>query len=128
MRRGDLRHLARAAPGLEHREAGASFRDSLGNDALELGRAREACAAFEAAQVLAPGATGPAPAPVPEYCSRVLHQLESEGLIRIDKRAITIDHPQCLRAYSSIEPGAPAPQCPKGQCAHLGTARQRAQA
>jgi CRP-like cAMP-binding protein len=64
----------------------------------------------------------------PEYCSRVLHQLESDGLIRIDKRAITIDSPECLRAYATIEPGAPAPRCPNGQCVHWQVLKQRAEA
>ncbi len=62
----------------------------------------------------------------PEYCSRVLHQLESDGLIRIDKRSITIASPECLRAYSSIEPGAPAPRCPRGECVHRASHAQRA--
>ena len=64
----------------------------------------------------------------PEYFSRVLHQLESEGLIRIDKRAIGIASPECLRTYSSLAPGAPAPCCPNGHCAHWGALQQRAAA
>jgi CRP-like cAMP-binding protein len=54
----------------------------------------------------------------PEYFSRVLHQLEAAGLVRIDKREISIDNPDCLRAFSSLAPDAPPPVCPRGQCAH----------
>jgi CRP-like cAMP-binding protein len=61
----------------------------------------------------------------PEYFSRVLHQLEAEGLIRIDKRAITIASPECLRAYSSMGPGDSAPSCPNGQCVRLTAPQQR---
>jgi CRP-like cAMP-binding protein len=61
----------------------------------------------------------------PEYFSRVLHQLEAEGLIRIDKRAITIASPECLRAYSSLGPGDSAPSCPNGQCVRLAAVQQR---
>ncbi|HEU5295068.1 MAG TPA: Crp/Fnr family transcriptional regulator [Burkholderiaceae bacterium] len=64
----------------------------------------------------------------PEYFSRVLHQLEDAGLIRIDKRSITIPSPECLRAFSSLgSDGAAAPVCPNGQCAHY-MATQRATA
>lgn len=52
----------------------------------------------------------------PEYFSRVLHQLESEGLIAIDKRAIRIFSPRCLRAYGELEPDAPPPPCPCKVC------------
>jgi CRP-like cAMP-binding protein len=52
----------------------------------------------------------------PEYFSRVLHQLEAEGLIGIDKRAIKIYSPACLRTYAELEPDAPAPLCPCKVC------------
>jgi CRP-like cAMP-binding protein len=52
----------------------------------------------------------------PEYFSRVLHQLEAEGLIGIDKRAIRIYSPGCLRAYAELEPDAPPPPCPCKVC------------
>jgi len=60
----------------------------------------------------------------PEYFSRVLHQLEAARLIRIDKREISIPSPQCLRAFSSLGPDAPAPVCPHGQCAHWMAAQR----
>jgi len=60
----------------------------------------------------------------PEYFSRVLHQLEDAGLIRIDKRSITIPSAECLRAFSSLGPDAPAPTCPNGQCAHAANAQR----
>lgn len=64
----------------------------------------------------------------PEYFSRMLHQLESEGLIRIDKRAITITNADCLRTYSSLGAGAPEPPCHNGgQCLRM-QARQRGKA
>jgi CRP-like cAMP-binding protein len=62
----------------------------------------------------------------PEYFSRVLHQLESAGLIRIDKRAISIDSPECLRVFSALEPDASAPTCPRGQCVRFGMPRDAA--
>ncbi|HEY6510372.1 MAG TPA: Crp/Fnr family transcriptional regulator [Burkholderiaceae bacterium] len=52
----------------------------------------------------------------PEYFSRVLHQLEAEGLIGIDKRAIRIYSPRCLRQYAQLETDAPAPPCPCTVC------------
>jgi len=52
----------------------------------------------------------------PEYFSRVLHQLEAEGLIGIDKRAIRIYSPGCLRVYAELEPDAPPPPCPCKVC------------
>ena len=52
----------------------------------------------------------------PEYFSRVLHQLEAEGLIGIHKRAIRIYSPACLRAYAQLEPDAPPPPCPCKVC------------
>jgi len=62
----------------------------------------------------------------PEYFSRVLHQLEDAGLIRIDKRSITIPSSECLRAFSSLGPDAPPPACPLGECHASGSAhRQR---
>jgi len=54
----------------------------------------------------------------PEYFSRVLHQLEAAGLLRIDRREIRIASPECLRAFSSLGPDTPPPVCPHGQCAH----------
>jgi CRP-like cAMP-binding protein len=52
----------------------------------------------------------------PEYFSRVLHQLETAGLIRIDKRAISIFSPDCLRAYSELGPDAPMLTCSRPVC------------
>jgi len=52
----------------------------------------------------------------PEYFSRVLHQLEAEGLIGIDKRAIRIYSPSCLRAYAQLGPDAQKPPCPCKVC------------
>ena len=51
----------------------------------------------------------------PEYFSRVLHQLEAAGLIQIDKRAIHIHSPQCLRAFSELENDAQL-VCPRAVC------------
>jgi len=51
----------------------------------------------------------------PEYFSRVLHQLEAAGLLRIDKRTISIHSPQCLRAFSELENDAPL-VCPRAVC------------
>lgn len=51
----------------------------------------------------------------PEYFSRVLHQLEAAGLIQIDKRAIRIHSPQCLRAFSELENDAQL-VCPRAVC------------
>lgn len=51
----------------------------------------------------------------PEYFSRVLHQLEAVGLIRIDKRSIRIHSPQCLRAFAELENDAPL-ACPRAVC------------
>lgn len=51
----------------------------------------------------------------PEYFSRVLHQLEAAGLIQIDKRAIRIHSPQCLRAFSELENDARL-VCPRAVC------------
>jgi len=36
----------------------------------------------------------------PEYFSKVLHELEAAGLIRIDKRDILITDPAALGSYS----------------------------
>ncbi|MBE7420055.1 MAG: Crp/Fnr family transcriptional regulator [Ideonella sp.] len=63
----------------------------------------------------------------PEYFSRVLHQLEDEGLIRIDKRAIAIASPECLRAFASIGAGTAAPSCPHGECAKWAAQRPEAE-
>lgn len=64
----------------------------------------------------------------PEYFSRMLHQLESEGLIRIDKRAITITNAECLRTYSSLGAGAPEPPCHNGVQCLRAQAKQRGKA
>ena len=52
----------------------------------------------------------------PEYFSRVLHQLEAEGLIGINKRAIEIYSPGCLRTYAELGPDAAPPPCPCKVC------------
>lgn len=51
----------------------------------------------------------------PEYFSRVLHQLEAAGLIRIEKREIRVHSPECLRAFSELENDATL-VCPRAVC------------
>ena len=63
----------------------------------------------------------------PEYFSRVLHQLEAAGLIRIDKRAISIHSPECLRAFSELENDAQL-VCPRAVCLRANVQRALANA